>query len=326
MLTKRRSLLTATAAGLAIPALRNARAEEAEWPRERSIQVIVPFPPGGGVDQMTRLVMPHVQHQLPDLRFVVDNRPGAASQLGLEQLYNSRPDGYTIGAVVMPTLLSMPLERPVRYDAKKFTYIANVVDDPGGLWVLKTSPIASLEALLQRAKTEKGVVSIGTTGVGSDDHLMITDLAQQTGARFNHVPFNGFAPLQTALLGGHLDVGCFNMSEGLPGLRDGRLKCLGLASATRLPLVTEVPTFTDQGVQLLAGSQRGIIAPPGLPDGIRDKLVAAFAAALASPGFKADAEKVDMPISPKTGAAYRDSVFAMESRLQGMWERSPWRD
>lgn len=326
MLTKRRSLLAATAAGLALPALRPARAQGSEWPRERPIQVIVPFPPGGGVDQMARLVMPHVQAQLPELRFVVDNRPGAASQLGLEALYASRPDGYAIGAVVMPTLLSMPLERPVRYDAKKFTYIANVVDDPGGLWVQNSSPIRSLEAMLQKARAEKGVIAIGTTGVGSDDHLMITDLAQKTGAEFNHVPFNGFAPLQTALLGGHLDIGCFNMSEGLPGLRDGRLRCLGLASATRLPVVKDTPTFNDQGIEMLAGSQRGIIAPPGVPEEIRDRLVAAFAAALASPGFKADAEKVDMPISAKTGAAYRDSVFATESHLQGMWNRKPWRD
>jgi tripartite-type tricarboxylate transporter receptor subunit TctC len=322
MSMKRRAFVTTSLAALAAPAL----AQSAEWPRERPVQVIVPFPPGGGVDQMARLVLPHVQKQLPDLRFVVDNRPGAASQLGLELLYGSRPDGYTIGAVVMPTLLSMALERTVRYDAKQFTFIANVVDDPGGLWVIKGSRVQSLAELIEKGKADKGAVSIGTTGVGSDDHLMIAALAQATGAQFNHVPFNGFAPLQTAVLGGHIDVGCFNMSEGLPGLRDGRLRCLGLASAQRLPVVSEVPTFNDQGIRMEAGSQRGIIGPPGMPADIRNRLVGAFEAALASAAFKAEAEKVDMPISAKVGDAYRQSVFATESQLQQMWERSPWRD
>jgi tripartite-type tricarboxylate transporter receptor subunit TctC len=322
MTIMRRTLITTAMAALAAPAI----AQGSEWPRERPIQVIVPFPPGGGVDQMARLVLPHVQKQIPDLRFIVDNRPGAASQLGLELLYGSKPDGYTIGAAVMPTLLSMALERTVRYDAQRFTFIANVVDDPGGLWVIKNSGIKNLAELVAKAKADSGGVSIGTTGVGSDDHLMITALAQSSGVQFNHVPFNGFAPLQTAVLGGHVNVGCFNMSEGLPGLRDGRLRCLGLASAVRLPVVSDVPTFIEQGIQMEAGSQRGIIGPPDMPADIRSRLVTAFGAALASPGFKAEAEKVDMPISAKVGDDYRRSVFATEAHLQQMWERSPWRD
>lgn len=322
MTLKRRSFMTLAATTLAAPAL----AQGPEWPKDRPIQVIVPFPPGGGVDQMARLVMPHVQKAVPDLRYVIDNRPGAASQLGLELLYGSKPDGYTIGAAVMPTLLSMAIERPVRYDAKQFVFIANVVDDPGGLWVLASSPLKSLGDALERAKAARGAVSIGTTGVGSDDHLLIADLAQTAGTQFNHVPFNGFAPLQTALLGGHLDIGCFNMSEGLPALRDGRLRCLGLASAERLPVVQDVPTFGEQGIRMLAGSQRGIVAPPGLPSEISERLVEGFKAALASPEFLAEARKVDMPISAKTGQDYRASVFAAEGHLQRMWERSPWRD
>ncbi len=326
MTLKRRTLLSATAvtavAGLVRPALAQGR----DWPKDRPVQVIVPFPPGGGVDQMTRLVMPHVQKALPDLRYVIDNRPGAASQLGLEVLYGSKPDGYTIGAAVMPTLMSMAIERPVRYDAKQFGYIANVVDDPGGLWVLASSPLKTLADAVARAKTASGAVSIGTTGVGSDDHLLIAELAQGAGVQFNHVPFNGFAPLQTALLGGHIDIGCFNMSEGLPALRDGRIRCLGLASAERLPVVKDVPTFKDQGVQMVAGSQRGIITPPGVPADINARLVQAFRIALASPEFLAEAAKVDMPISAKLGDDYRASVFAAESHLQRMWERSPWRD
>ncbi|MBP0495487.1 tripartite tricarboxylate transporter substrate binding protein [Pararoseomonas indoligenes] len=323
-----RRALAASVAALAAPALpRPALAQGSNWPRERPVTVIVPHAPGGGVDQMVRMIAPHVQQQVPDLRIVVENRPGAASQLGTEVAYNARPDGYTLCASVMPTLMSMPLERRVRYDAKRFVYIANVVEDPGGLWVNANSRFPTLAAMLEAAKASTGAVSVGTTGIGSDDHLLIAQLQQMApGTEFNHVPFNGFAPVQTALIGGHIDVGCFNMTEGLPGLRDGRLRALGIGAAERIPVMKDVPTFKEQSFDLVAGSQRGIIAPPGLPDEIRDRLVAAFGAAMSSPGFRADAARVDLPVVPVLGEDFRKQVMSAEVYLDRLWEKAPWRN
>jgi tripartite-type tricarboxylate transporter receptor subunit TctC len=324
----RRSLSAAALATLAAPAPgRPALAQGNNWPRERPITIIVPHAPGGGVDQMVRMIAPHVQQQIPELRIVVENRPGAASQLGTEVAYAARPDGYTLCASVMPTLMSMPLERRVRYDAKRFVYIANVVQDPGGLWVAGNSPFQSLPKMLDAAKASRGAVSVGTTGIGSDDHLLIVQLQQMApGVQFNHVPFNGFAPMQTALLGGHIDVGCFNMTEGLPGLSDGRLRALGVASADRIPLMKDVQTFKEQGFDLVAGSQRGIIAPPGTPDDIRERLITAFGAAMESPGFKADAQRVGLPVVPVLGDDFRKQVMEAETHLQHLWQKAPWRD
>lgn len=324
----RRTLSAAALATLAAPSLGlPALAQGSNWPRERPINIIVPHAPGGGVDQMVRMIAPHVQQQIPELRIVVENRPGAASQIGTEVAYSARPDGYTLCASVMPTLMSMPLERRVRYDAKRFVYIANVVQDPGGLWVGGNSPFQSLAQMLEAAKASSGAVSVGTTGIGSDDHLLIVQLQQLApGVQFNHVPFNGFAPVQTALLGGHINVGCFNMTEGLPGLRDGRLRALGIAAAERVPAMKDTQTFKEQGFDLIAGSQRGIIAPPGIPDDVRDRLIAAFSAAMESPGFKAEAQRVDMPIVPVLGDDFRKQVMEAETHLQQLWQKSPWRD
>jgi len=321
-LTRRSLGLLGAGALLARPAL-----AAATWPGDRPIVVIVPFPPGGGVDQMARLILPAVQRHLPGATFIVENRPGAGSQIGMEAVFNARPDGYMLGAVTSPAMMTIPFERPVRYKVDEFTYIANVVDDPGGLWVNKDSPIKDLADLLARAKKDPGAVSLGTTGIGSDDHLLMLLIEEAVpGVRFSHVPFNGAAPLQTAVLGGHLDLGCFNVSEGNPGFRDGRFRCLAQTGAQRDPALPEVPTLTELGVPVVGGAQRGIVGPPGLPEEVQQKLAAAFSAALADPQFLADAKRTQLPVHGAVGADYRQAVLGLDGKLQEMWARKPWRD
>ena len=323
MNTTRRSLAALGTSVLAAPRL----AFAADWPADRPITVVVPFPPGGGVDGMTRVVLPVVRKHLPGATFVVENRPGAGSQLGLETAFNAKADGYTLCAVSSPVLMTMPYERRVRYRVADFTYIAQVVDDPGALWVRTASPIRDLADLLDRAAKNPGGLGFGTTGIGSDDHLLQLEVEQaKPGISFNHVPFNGQAPLQTALLGGHLDVGCFNVSEGFAGHRDGILRCLGQAAAERDPSLPDVPTFTELGIKVVAGAQRGILAPPGLPEPIAAKLTEAFAAALADPAFLEDAKRLQLPVRGLLGAEYRQAVLGLDARLKEMWARKPWRD
>ncbi|MGY4800956.1 tripartite tricarboxylate transporter substrate binding protein [Teichococcus aerofrigidensis] len=324
---RRRALAGLGAAALAAPFGAPRHAAAAAWPAERPILVVVPFPPGGGVDQMARVILPYVQKHLPGATFVVENRPGAGSQIGMEFAFTARPDGYTLGAVTSPALMTIPFERPVRYRVEDFVYVANVVDDPGGLWVAKGSPVRDMADLLERARKDPGGLSFGTTGIGSDDHLVMLEIEEAVpGIRFSHVPFNGAAPLQTAVLGGHLDVGCFNVSEGAPGYRDGRFRCLGQAGAQRDPALPEVPTFTELGVKVVAGAQRGIVAPPGIPEEVRTRLNAAFAAALADPEFLADAQRLQLPVKAMIGDEYRQAVLGLDARLKEMWARKPWRD
>ncbi|HWL83586.1 MAG TPA: tripartite tricarboxylate transporter substrate binding protein [Roseomonas sp.] len=321
-LTRRSLGLLGAGALLARPAL-----AATAWPGEHPIVVVVPFPPGGGVDQMARLILPAVQRHLPGATFVVENRAGAGSQIGMEVAFNARADGYTLGAVTSPAMMTIPFERPVRYKVDEFTYIANVVDDPGGLWVNKDSPIKDLADLVARAKKDPGGLSLGTTGIGSDDHLLMLLVEEAVpGVSFSHVPFNGAAPLQTAVLGGHLDLGCFNVSEGAPGYRDGRFRCLAQTGAQRDPTMPDVPTLTELGVPVVAGAQRGIVAPPGLPAEVRQKLTEAFAAALKDPQFLEDAKRTQLPVKAAIGDSYRDAVLGLDGRLKEMWARKPWRD
>ncbi|MBW8268760.1 tripartite tricarboxylate transporter substrate binding protein [Caldovatus aquaticus] len=322
----RRALAAATAAALAAPAL--ARAQGGEWPAARPIEVIVPFPPGGGVDTMTRAILPAVQKHLPGARFVVVNRPGAAGQIGWEAAFHAAPDGYTLAATSVPALVTYPIERQTRYRAAEFSFIANVVDDPGGLFVAAASPLRTLADLVAAAKARPGAVSYGSTGVGSDDHLLVIAFEEAAGIRppMNHVPFNGMAPEAAALLGGHIDVGAFNMSEGLALLRDGKIRGLGQAAARRWAQTSEVPTFREQGFDVISGAQRGFVAPPRLPAAIQARLEDAFAKALSDPDFVREAERLGLPLAPQIGAAYRAEIESAERALRALWQRRPWRE
>lgn len=315
---------TAASAAATLGAPRPARAA---WPADRPIEVIVPYPPGGGVDTMTRVVLPVVQQHLQGARFVVVNRAGAGGQLGWEAAQAAAPDGYTLAATSVPALVTYPMERSTRYRPEAFTYIANVVDDPGGLFVTAASPLKSLPDLLAAARARPGAITYGTTGVGSDDHLLVIAVEEATGVKpMNHAPFNGMAPLATALIGGHIEVGAFNMSEGLAHLRDGRVRALKQAAATRWAATPDTPTFREQGLDVISGATRGIVAPPNLNAEIRQRLEAAFRAALADPAFAREAERLGLPLAPRIGDDYRRMVLATEAELRALRQRRPWRE
>ncbi|MBY0337976.1 MAG: tripartite tricarboxylate transporter substrate binding protein [Acetobacteraceae bacterium] len=319
-MTPRRALLAAPAL-LAVPA----RAQPA-WPAERPIEVVVPFPPGGGVDIMTRAVLPFVQAQLPGARFVVNNRGGAGGQVGNEATANAAPDGYSIGAVSLPGFIAIPIERQVRYRPSEMTLIANVVDDPCALFVRADSPWRTLADMVAAARARPDTVTYGTTGIGSDDHIMMVGFEALTGTRFSHVPFTGMSQMFPQLLGGNIDLGAMNVSEALPLVREGRIRGLGQAGAERWSQMTGVPTFREQGHDVVASASRGFAGPGGLPAPIVQRLEAAFAAALTSPEFAREAERLALPLKPLTGAAYRRFVLDQETALRRLWETRPWRE
>lgn len=321
-ITRRAAIASLAATGLVAP-----RLAHAAWPADRPIEVIVPYPPGGGVDTMARMVLPAVQAKLPGARFVVVNRAGAGGQLGWEAAFTAAPDGFTLAATSVPALVTYPMERTVRYRALDFTYIANVVDDPGGVFVRADSPLRTLADLVAAAKARPGQLSYGSTGIGSDDHLLVIALEDRAGMPpMTHAPFNGMAPLGTALVGGHIDIGAFNMSESLALLQAGRIRSLGQASLTRWSGTPDVPTFREQGQNLVSGATRGIVGPPNMPAEITARLEAAFRDAMAEPAFVAEANRMGLPLAPRIGADFRSDVTALERDLRGLWQRRPWRE
>lgn len=320
----RRQLL-AGAALLAAP--RIASGQAAAWPNERPVEVIIPFPAGGGVDVMARLVMPLVAAQIPGMRHVVTNKIGAAGQIGLEAIFNAAPDGYTLGATTLPAHNAIPMERPARFKAMDFTFLANIVGDANCFYVRADSPFRTVADLVAAARARPGQLSYGTTGVGSDDHLFMLNFEQAANVPpMVHIPFPGAAPLIPQLLGGHMDFAAINVGDALAMKREGRLRILAQAAERRSEEAQDVPTFREEGFDVLNGAERGMIAPPGVPEAITSRLTSAFAVAVRDTDFLREARRQFFPLHVLIGADYRAMAQQTEDHLQLLWQRRPWRE
>ncbi|WP_424137854.1 Bug family tripartite tricarboxylate transporter substrate binding protein [Roseomonas chloroacetimidivorans] len=314
-------------AGSLLPGLTLARPALAQpaWPGTRPIEMVVPYPAGGGIDIMARMVAKYLPDRLGGATIIVNNRVGAGGQIGNEAIFAARPDGHTIGAVAPLSFITKPLERSVRWRVEDFTYLAKVVEDPCAFWVRADSPLKSM--VDTRAAAARGAerLSVGnSTGAGSDDHIILLTFEAATGVKCLHVPYNGTAQTTRDLLGGQLDVASYNLSEGLALLREGRTRCLGQASVDRWASAPEVPTFREQGMDILFGAARGFVGPPGLPAAITARLVAAFGAVLSDAAFVAEAERLGLPLRPMLGDDFRASVMTEAASTRQIYERTPW--
>jgi len=324
MRSPRRNILAISL--LAAPALSRIGWAQPGWPSERSIQIIVPFPPGGGTDVNLRAMIPHFERHLPGARFIVVNRPGAGAEIGYTAMAQAAPDGYTIGTVITPSLQTITIERQPRYRLEDFAFLGTIVADPSGLHVAPDSPIRSLADLVARARESPGAISVGTAGIGSDDHLLMIALEEAAGIRLNHIPFAGQAPTVTALMGGHIQVASMNMGESVALIREGRVRPLASAGQTRFAMTPEVPNFREVGYRIDTGVVRSLVIPAATPELIQRRLAAMLAATMRDSAWIAEAERLFVPLHYLDPAETRALVFQEQGALRALWARRPWKD
>jgi tripartite-type tricarboxylate transporter receptor subunit TctC len=310
--------VTLVAAPLAAPAV---------YP-ERPINMIVAFPPGGGTDLVARALAPFIEKYLGNkARFVVMNRPGAGGEIGFAAIANAAPDGYTIGFINTPSAITIPIERKAQFSIDKLELLANIVDDPDNFSVHTESPVKTLKDLVELAKSKPGQVTVGTTGIGSDDHLSMLLFERQAGVKMNHVPMKGAADVRTAIMSRQIDVAAMNIGEALQYVAGGSpMRQLGTMSLTRTSLSPNVPTFTEQGYKIEMSSLRGMAAPKGLPPEIKQQLVAAIQKAAADPEFQAQAVKFYAPLRYLGPAEFEKVLRQAEADFRALWKEMPWTD
>ena len=300
-----------------------AGAASAEYP-DKPIKVIVGYSAGGGTDVMARTVAPFLEKYLGEgTSIVVKNMPGASGQIGVTEAANADKDGYTLGTYNLPGMMARTLDRKADYDADSFTYLANVVNDPNVIVTSKKGGIDSIDKLLAEAKANPGAVTVGMSSLGGDDHFLLTKLQKMTGTEFTIVPFRGSAPARTALMGGHVAMGILNVSE-VSAFKD-EINILGIALAERSEFAPEVPTFKELGVDLVNGSMRGFIAPAGLPDDVRNKLLDAFNKLKDDAEFKAAMKATANPVEVVTGEDFKALNAETLNLAKSVWEETPWR-
>ncbi|MET0964087.1 MAG: tripartite tricarboxylate transporter substrate binding protein [Noviherbaspirillum sp.] len=294
----------------------------------KPINLIVAYAPGGGSDLVVRLLTPYIEKELGNsARIVVSNKPGAGGAIGFSELARSAPDGYTIGLINTPNVLTIPIERKSTFTWRSFDLLGNIVDDPGNFSVHANNPIKSLEDLARQAKANPGKISVGTTGAGSDDHLAMLLFQKFANVQMIHVPYKGASEVRTAVAGQQIDVAAVNIGEAQQFSRAGTpLRHLGVMSAVRNELAPEVPTFKEQGYDINLVSLRGLAAPKGLPPDIRARLVAATEKAIANPEFQKRATQAYAPVRYLAPARYEAELKEGEEQFQKLWNEMPWGD
>lgn len=290
---------------------------------ERPIQMIVAYSAGGGTDIAARTLAPFIGKYLNGNVTVV-NKPGAGGEVGFTEIAQAKPDGYTIGFINTPNLVTIPIQRQTRYQLESFTPVNNVVNDPGGVHVRPDSSIKSLAELVEYAKANPNAVTYGTTGIGSDDHLAMLALERAAGIKMTHVPFPGSSAVRSALMGGHITLGVFNMGEGVTMLNEGQIRSLGQMGETRWDQAPNVPTLKEQGYDIVQGSSRGIATPAGVPDEIVQKLAAAIQKAIADPEFQKKAAEQSLPLASMGPKEYSEMLYKTRDGYMVLWKEQPW--
>lgn len=291
------------------------------WP-DRPIELVVGFAPGGGTDITARTLAKFLEDELGKPVTVI-NKPGASGAIGLAYVGRSKPDGYTIGMTNMPGLVSLPIERDAGFTLDSFTYLGNLVRDPSAFSVTMDSPYKSVKDIIEKAKASPEEISYGSTGVGTDDHLALVLFEDETSADLNHVPYNGAGPLRNAVLGGHTAVGGMNLGEAMP-YHGKNLRILAQASEERSPLAPDVPTFKEQGVDLVFASERGIVGPKGLPEDVTASLRGALKKIAASPEFQKHMQQQFTEMDYLDGDEWLARLKAADERFRKLWLETPW--
>ena len=300
---------------------------QAAYP-EAPIKMIVAYAAGGGTDIIARLLAQYTQKHLGgSASIVVINRPGAGGGIGFTELNSAQPDGYTIGFINTPNVLTIPIERKSSFHWQNFDLIGNIVDDPGNFSVHADTPIKSLAELVTYAKANPGKVTYGTTGIGSDDHLAALMFEKAAGVKLTHVPFKGAAEVHNAVASKQIFMAAMNIGEALQYQKGGTpLRHLGQMSEKRSALAPNVPTFKEQGFNVIMASLRGVAAPKNLPPAVRDQLVNAVQKAVNDPEFQTKAANYFAPVRYLAPAAYATELKQDEAEFKQLWQAMPWTD
>jgi tripartite-type tricarboxylate transporter receptor subunit TctC len=253
----------------------------------RPVRWILGFAPGGPTDIVVRIVGQHLSEKLGQ-QFVIDNRPGAGGNIATQAVVNAPPDGYTILAIAHVHAINATLYKQLPYDfIRDMTPVAGMVQMPNVLEVHPSVPANSVAEFIAYAKANEGKVTYASAGNGTSAHLAAELFKSMTGTSMQHVPYRGSGPALLDMLSGRVHVMFDTLSSSIPHIRDGKLRALGITTATRSDALPDVPTVaaTVPGYEVTAWF--GVGVPKGTPPAIVEKLNREVNAALADPKIKA---------------------------------------
>jgi tripartite-type tricarboxylate transporter receptor subunit TctC len=285
----RRALLGAATAGVvarASPA--KAQSSSRTWP-SRTVRVIVPYPAGGSTDVLTRIIAERLETMLGQ-PWVIENRPGAGGNVGIDGLARSEPDGYTVGAATVGHFsINQFLYKKMPFDAERDIVPVSLAWELPNVAVVPSQhvPAQSLQEFISWAKSRPDGVLFGSPGVGTTPHLCGTLLAVRTGFKAIHVPFRGAAATIPAMLSGNVNYAIDNLASYMGVIASGDMRALAVTSSDRWPTLPDVPTMAEAGLpDFVVTSWGAFVMPRGTPRPIVDKLSAAMREIAADPSIR----------------------------------------
>jgi tripartite-type tricarboxylate transporter receptor subunit TctC len=281
----RRKFLHLVAGAAALPAVSRI-ASALDYP-SRPVRIIVGFAPGGGTDIIARLIGQWLSERFGQ-QFVIENRPGAATNVATEAVVNAPPDGYTLLLAGLPNASNATLYENLKFNfIRDITPVAGMIRQPFAMEVNPSVPAKTVPEFIAHAKANSGKINMASGGIGSGNHLFGELFKIMAGVDLVHVPYRGAAPAITDLLSGHMQVMFNPLSTSIEYLRTGKLRALAVTAATRLDALPDIPTVSDFVPGYEASFWTGIGAPKNTPAEIVNKLNKEINTAIADPKMKA---------------------------------------
>ncbi|MBV7486499.1 tripartite tricarboxylate transporter substrate binding protein [Bordetella sp. BOR01] len=290
---------------------------------DRPITLVVPFTAAGGTDLTARLYARALEKHAGQPVTVL-NKPGAGGEIGMSYVARAEPDGYTLGIINTPNVLTIPIERQAQFGLDSFDLLANLVDDPATLSVHAGRDIRSIADLVEAARRDPDGLTYGTAGIGSAGHIAVLMFEKAAGIKLRHIPFKGTADVRTALIGGQIDVAAANLSEALAFAQGSPWRTLGVMKATRSATAAALPTFAEAGYALQGGSLRGVGAPAAMAAQRRQQVAALITKAASDPQFLEDARKAEQDVRVISGDEYGRALREQRTQFEALWKASPW--
>jgi tripartite-type tricarboxylate transporter receptor subunit TctC len=281
----RRKFLHLAACAATLPAMPHIARAQA-YP-SRPVRLIVGFAAGGGNDIVARLIGQWLSERLGQ-PFVVENRPGAGSNIATHAVVNAAPDGYTLLLVGATNAINVSYYQKLNFNfVHDIAAVASITHQPQIILAVPSFPARTIPELIGYAKANPGKVNVSSPGVGSISHLAGELLKMMAGIEMVHVPFSGNSPALTALLGGQVDVSIASLPSSIEFIRTGKLRGLAVTSTKRVEALPDVPPVIESIPGYEVNAWYGVGAPKGTPAEIIDKLNREIGAALADPHLKA---------------------------------------
>jgi tripartite-type tricarboxylate transporter receptor subunit TctC len=248
----------------------------------RPVRILVPLAAGGGMDAVTRGLAQNLTETLGQT-VVVDNRPGAGSNVSLEILANAAPDGHTL-MMLSATTVIYPLLYESRFDiVRDFTPVSQVTAQGYILVVHPSIPGKTVMDLVKHAKANPGKLNYASSGIGSPIHMTTELFNIATGTKMTHIPYKGMGAAYTDLIGGRINLSFATIISSQPHVNAGRLRALAVSPGKRAPAMPDVPTLQEAGVKVVVVNWYGLVAPKGTPKAVLDRILDETLKAVRSP-------------------------------------------